>query len=60
MSSNLNAASQGVPAYLASKGYTIIPVNPHAVKIIDRVVYRSRFLALMDRRLRPANIHAGG
>jgi len=39
MSSDPKAASHRVPAYFASKGYNIIPINPHADKIIDRVVY---------------------
>jgi predicted CoA-binding protein len=39
MSSDPEAVAHRVPAYLASKGYNIIPINPHADELIGRKVY---------------------
>ena len=39
MSGDPKAASYRIPAQLASRGYNIIPINPHADKIIGREVY---------------------
>jgi uncharacterized protein len=36
MSKNPEKAAYRVPAYLSSKGYVIIPVNPSADRILDR------------------------
>jgi predicted CoA-binding protein len=41
MSKNPAKAAQLVPAFLFSKGYTIIPVNPSADMILNRRCYHS-------------------
>jgi predicted CoA-binding protein len=39
MSQNPEKPAHSVPAYLLSKGYNIIPVNPYADKIVGRKSY---------------------
>jgi len=39
LSRNLEKAARRVPSYLAAKGYDIIPVNPHAQRLLGRVSY---------------------
>lgn len=34
-------AARRVPSYLAAKGYEVIPVNPHAERILGRTAYGS-------------------
>lgn len=41
MSTNPAKAAHRVPAYLLTEGFEVIPVNPHAEKILDRRCYRS-------------------
>lgn len=41
MSTNPEKAAHRVPAFLASKGYTVIPVNPGADMILERRCYHS-------------------
>ena len=41
MSKNPEKPAHSVPAYLASQGYNIIPVNPSAGRILDRRSYPS-------------------
>jgi len=41
MSKNPAKAAHSVPAFLLSKGYTIIPVNPSADMILNRRSYRN-------------------
>jgi hypothetical protein len=41
MSKNPEKAAQRVPAFLLSKGYAIIPVNPSADMILNRRCYHS-------------------
>ncbi|MGB4549553.1 MAG: CoA-binding protein [Syntrophales bacterium] len=40
MSRDPGKAAQWVPSFLQSKGYGIIPINPHAESIIGRKAYR--------------------
>ena len=39
LSRNLEKAARRVPSYLAAKGYDVIPVNPHAERLLGRVSY---------------------
>jgi predicted CoA-binding protein len=41
MSKNPEKPAHSVPAYLASQGYNIIPLNPSAERILDRRSYPS-------------------
>ena len=34
-------AARRVPAYLAAKGYDVVPINPHADRILGKQVYRT-------------------
>jgi predicted CoA-binding protein len=39
MSRDLGKAARRVPSYLAAKGYDIVPVNPHAERIMGRLAH---------------------
>lgn len=41
LSRYLDKAARRVPSYLAAKGYDVIPVNPHATRILGRHSYAS-------------------
>ena len=41
LSSNTWRASNSVSAYMQSKGYRIIPVNPHETQVLDERAYAS-------------------
>jgi len=39
LSRNLEKEARRVPSYLAAKGYDVVPVNPHAERLLGRVSY---------------------
>lgn len=39
LSRNLEKPARRVPSYLAAKGYDVIPVNPHAERLLGRQAY---------------------
>ena len=41
LSRNLEKAARRVPSYLAAKGYDVIPVNPHAERLLGRESFES-------------------
>lgn len=41
LSRHLEKAARRVPSYLAAKGYDVIPINPHAERLLGRRSYAS-------------------
>ena len=39
LSRNLEKEARRIPSYLAAKGYDVVPVNPHAERLLGRVSY---------------------
>jgi uncharacterized protein len=54
LSSNPTKAAHSVPAAMQAYGWDIIPVNPHADRLLGRTVYRA--LADIPRRVDVVNV----